>query len=121
MRKLIWSIVAIVAVVVPGVRTWVDIRPAAAAADHVVKVDDSDRDQSKWKWVPEEVDVAVGDTVTWDLTGAKLNHTSTADDGSWDSGYIESGQKWTHTFDKPGEYHYHCTPHPWKKGVVKVK
>jgi plastocyanin len=43
------------------------------------------------------------------------------DDKSWDSGLIPPGEKWTHTFDKPGEYRYHCEPHPWKKGVIRVK
>jgi plastocyanin len=70
----------------------------------------------------ELVDVtAVGDTVTWDTAGAQLSHTATADDGSWNSGYMTPGSKWTHTFDKPGEIHYHCEPHPWKKGVIRVK
>jgi plastocyanin len=121
MRKLMWSAILMIAVMVPGIRVWPNIRPAAAAQDHVVKVDDSDRDSQKWKWVPEEVDVAVGDTVTWDMAGAQLSHTATADDGSWDSSYMTPGSKWTHTFDKPGEIHYHCQPHPWKKGVIRVK
>jgi plastocyanin len=122
MRKWIGPIVALIAVVVPAAGAiWHDIRPALAAQDHVVGVQDSDRDETKWKWVPEEVTVAVGDTVTWDMAGAKLPHSSTADDGSWDSGYVTPGEKWTHTFDKSGDFHYHCTPHPWKKGIVHVK
>src|SRR5690348_626182 len=113
MRKLIWSTIVMIAVAVPGARVW-HIRPAAAAQDHVVKVDDSDRDQTQWKWVPEEVTAAVGDTVTWDMhqpdgKDAAISHTATADDGSWDSGYITPGSKWTHAFDKPGDIHYHCT------------
>jgi plastocyanin len=118
MRKWIWSIVALFALAVPAAAA---IRPAAAAGDHKVGVSDADRDESKWKWVPEEVTIPVGDTVTWDMTGAKLPHSSTADDGSWDSGYVPPGEKWTHTFDKAGDYPYHCTPHPWKKGVIHVK
>ena len=59
--------------------------------------------------------------VTWDLTDAQISHSATADDKSFDSGLIAPGNKWTHTFDKPGEYRYHCEPHPWKKGVIRVK
>ena|ERR1700756_401163 len=92
----------------------------AAAQNHVVKVEDADRDPMKWHWVPEIVDVKVGDTVTWDMTGAHTDHTATADDGSWDSGYIVPGGKWTHKFSTVGDIHYHCTPHPWKKGVIRV-
>jgi plastocyanin len=121
MRKLIWSTAVMIALVIPGVRVWHDIRPAAAAQDHVVKVEDRDRDQLQWKFVPQEVDIAVGDTVTWDMTDAQLPHSATADDGSFNSGNITPGNKWTHTFDKPGEIRYHCEPHPWKKGVIRVK
>jgi plastocyanin len=93
---------------------------AVAAANHVVKVADSDRDPQKWTWVPEQVTVKVGDTVTWDMTGAQVAHTATADDGSWDSGYINPNAKWTYKFTKVGDIPYHCTPHPWKKGVIHV-
>jgi plastocyanin len=126
MRKVTWAALVMFAVVAPGVRVWHDIRPAGAAMDHVVKVDDSDRDQQKWTFVPAEVTVAVGDSVTWDMhqpngQPTSLPHSSTADDGSWDSSYISPGEKWSHTFDKAGDYKYHCTPHPWKKGVIHVK
>ena len=92
----------------------------AAAQNHVVKVADSDRDPQKWTWVPEQVTVKAGDTVTWDMTGAQVSHTATADDSSWDSGYINPGAKWTYKFTKVGDVPYHCTPHPWKKGVIHV-
>jgi plastocyanin len=95
-------------------------QPVAAAQDHVVRVADSDMDPQKWTWVPEVVDVKAGDTVTWDMNGAQVAHTATADDGSWDSGYVNPGSKWTHKFGTVGEIHYHCTPHPWKKGVIRV-
>jgi len=88
--------------------------------DHVVKVADSDQDPQKWKWVPENITIKVGDTVTWDMNGAQVAHTATADDSSWDSGYITPGSKWTHKFTAPGTIHYHCTPHPWKKGIITV-
>lgn len=88
--------------------------------NHVVKVEDADRDPQMWHWVPEQVVAKVGDTVTWDMTGAAVSHTATADDGSWDSGYIVPGGKWTYKFTKAGDVPYHCTPHPWKKGVIHV-
>ena len=121
MRKLFsWIVVAVVAAV-PGVGLWPNVRPAAAAQDHIVKVDDSGWDAEHWKWVPESVDVTAGDTVTWDMTGAQMAHSATAEDGSWDSGYVDDGSKWSRIFDTPGEYRYYCYPHPWKKGVIRVK
>jgi plastocyanin len=50
-----------------------------------------------------------------------LAHTVTADDGSWDSGLIQPGATWRRTFDRPGTYPFHCTPHPFMKGVVVVR
>jgi hypothetical protein len=54
MRKFIWIVAVLIAVAVPGVRVWQGMKPAAAAQDHVVKVDDKDRDQLQWKFVPQE-------------------------------------------------------------------
>ena len=107
------------AVVIPGVHALPNIQ-YVAPVDHVVKVADSDQDPQKWTWVPEQVTIKVGDTVTWDMNGAQVAHTATADNASWDSGYITPGSKWTHKFTAAGDVPYHCTPHPWKKGVIHV-
>jgi plastocyanin len=50
-----------------------------------------------------------------------LAHSVVADDGSFDSGLIQSGGTWRHTFTTPGTYTWHCTPHPFMKGTVVVK
>lgn len=49
-------------------------------------------------------------------------HSVTSDDGKFDSGVIASGQ--TGKFiapTTPGEYKYHCTPHPTMKGAIIVQ
>ncbi len=69
---------------------------------------------------PKRIDVAAGSTVRW-TNNDPLVHTITADDGSWDSGPIEPGKTWTHTFTQPGEYAFHCTPHPFMKAVIVVR
>ena len=69
---------------------------------------------------PKRLEIAVGTTVRW-TNNDPLVHTITADDGSWDSGPIEPGKTWTHTFTQPGEYAFHCTPHPFMKAVVVVR
>ena len=69
---------------------------------------------------PKRIEVPAGSTVTW-TNNDQLVHTITADDGSWDSGPIEPGETWTHTFTQPGEYAFHCTPHPFMKAVVVVR
>ena len=64
------------------------------------------------KFAPSTVTVSAGTTVTWvnnDPQGAP--HTSTSDTGLWDSGRMNVGKTYSHTFDQPGTYSYHCTFH----------
>jgi plastocyanin len=69
---------------------------------------------------PKRIEITVGGSITW-TNNDPLVHTITADDGSWDSGPIEPGKTWTHTFTQAGEYAFHCTPHPFMKAVVVVR
>jgi plastocyanin len=68
----------------------------------------------------KRLEISAGTTVTW-TNNDPLVHTVTADDKSWDSGPIEPGQSWSHTFAQAGEFAYHCTPHPFMKAVVVVR
>ena len=69
---------------------------------------------------PAKVTTKVGDEVVWSFDDNGQAHTVTADDGAFDSGKMTSGQ-FKHTFDKPGEYAYHCEVHPDKMhGLVVV-
>ena len=72
------------------------------------------------KFTQEHIEIAAGTTVRW-TNNDQLQHTVTANDGSWDSGLINPGATWSHTFTQPGEYAFHCTPHPFMKGVVVVR
>lgn len=69
---------------------------------------------------PKTLNVKAGSTVTVtnnDLTG----HSVTADDNSFDSGVLSQGESTTLTFDKPGTYGYHCSPHPNMTLTVTVE
>lgn len=74
---------------------------------------------------PRQVTIAVGGTVEWNNTSL-LVHTVTADpdkatlptsaalpDGAeaFDSGLLQTGQTFEHTFTVPGTYRYFCIPH----------
>lgn len=72
------------------------------------------------KFTEDRIEVAAGTTVRW-TNNDQLQHSVTANDGSWDSGLINPGGTWSHTFTQPGEYSFHCTPHPFMKGVVVVR
>jgi plastocyanin len=69
---------------------------------------------------PTRIEVTAGSTVLW-TNGGQVVHTVTAEDGSFDSGEIQPGENRSITFARPGTYSYHCTPHPFMKGVVVVR
>lgn len=71
-------------------------------------------------YAPLRIEVSAGATIAF-TNRDQLEHTVTANDGSWDSGPIAAGATWQHTFDQPGTYAFHCTPHPFMTGVVVVK
>jgi len=57
-----------------------------------------------------ETTVPVGTTVTW-TNADSAPHTVTADDGSFVSGNMNTGDTFTFTFDEPGTYAYYCEYH----------
>src|SRR3712207_5030096 len=68
---------------------------------------------------PNPVEVKVGETVTW-INDDSGRHTVTSKDGVFDSGMMGTGQSFSFTFDKAGEYPYFCEPHPNMVGTVVV-
>ncbi|HET7630262.1 MAG TPA: cupredoxin family copper-binding protein [Candidatus Saccharimonadales bacterium] len=76
----------------------------------------------QYAFSPGAITVKAGTTVTWTNLDS-VNHTVTSDDNSsiqFDSGDIDKGQTYQFTFEQPGTYHYHCTPHPFMHGTVVV-
>jgi plastocyanin len=69
---------------------------------------------------PREVHIHAGQTVQW-VNRDPTVHTVTADDGSWGSQLIAEGKTFSHRFDRPGRYTYHCLPHPMMTAVVVVE
>ena len=70
-------------------------------------------------YTPDEIRVSPGQTVEW-RNNDPVEHTVTAEDGSWDSGMVGEGELYRRTFDHPGRYPYFCEPHPFMRGVVVV-
>ena len=63
---------------------------------------------------PESLTVKVGDTVEW-VNEDSAPHTV------FDSGTLATGQSFSHTFDAPGTYVYHCSIHPSMTGMIIVQ
>jgi amicyanin len=72
-------------------------------------------------FAPANIVVDAGTTVTW-TNYDSVGHTVTSDDGDeLDSPLFGKNKTFSHTFDEPGEYAYHCAPHPYMKGLVTVR
>jgi plastocyanin len=69
---------------------------------------------------PASMSVSAGATITWTNNDA-IAHTVTADDGSFDSGNIPPGSKYSKVFSTAGTFAYHCTIHPMMIATVTVK
>jgi plastocyanin len=70
---------------------------------------------------PAELTVAPGTTVTWTNDESGIPHTTTSDDGDWDSGTLQPGDTFSFTFDEPGTYAYSCSIHPSMHGTIVVE
>ena len=65
-------------------------------------------------FTPSSVTIHPGDTVLW--TWSSTGHSSTSGNpgmptGLWDSGILNQGATFTHTFNTAGSFPYYCTPH----------
>jgi plastocyanin len=69
---------------------------------------------------PTDVRVRAGERITW-INCDQDQHTSTADAGQWASPLLSAGAAFTQTFPTPGEFPYHCDPHPFMTGRVIVE
>ena len=68
---------------------------------------------------PARLTISPGTTVTW-VNQGQLAHTATADNGSFDSGLIQPGGRYSRRFDQVRETPYDCTPHPFMQGTIIV-
>jgi plastocyanin len=85
--------------------------PAAAGAE--VKIDN-------FTFTPATVTVAVGTQVTW-TNRDDIPHTVVTEDKAIKSKALDTDEKFTYKFTKPGTYVYFCSIHPKMKGTVVVQ
>ena len=69
---------------------------------------------------PLALTVAPGTTVTW-TNRDDIPHTVVSDDKLFKSKVLDTGDKFSFTFDKPGTYPYFCSVHPKMTGKVVVQ
>ena len=71
-------------------------------------------------FTPANATLAAGDTVTF-VNGDDMVHSIVADDGSFHSDGLDTGDKVSFPFAKGGTFGYHCGLHPFMKGQIVVK
>ncbi len=92
---------------------------AAGSAVVVRAVEGAGDPNTAWKFVPAVVTVPLGSTVTF-TNSASVQHTATADGGSFDTGAIDPGASKQVRFSTAGAFAFHCSFHPWMKGTAIV-
>ena len=76
-------------------------------------------------FIPLNAQVSIGTTVVW-INDDAVPHTIQSQDeqgnvmGLFNSGILNTGDRFAHTFDESGVYNYFCTLHPWRVGLVTV-
>jgi FtsP/CotA-like multicopper oxidase with cupredoxin domain len=77
-------------------------QPSTAGAFEIAMIDD--------RFDPASATVPVGTTVEWVNKGVNW-HSIAAFDGSFESGKIQPGERFSHTFSQSGEFQYICKHH----------
>lgn len=76
-------------------------------------------DITGFAFAPARLTVPAGTTVTWSNRDEEP-HTVVADDGSFHSPGMGTGNTYTYTFTAPGTFDYVCSIHPFMHGTVVV-
>lgn len=69
---------------------------------------------------PVAITVKAGTTVTW-TNRDDIPHTVVSDDKLFKSKVLDTDEKFSYTFSKPGTYPYFCSIHPKMTGKVIVQ
>ena len=90
--------------------------PSSAAASSAAQVT-----IETLKYSPDTVEIKTGEAVTW-INNDLTPHTVTSQGGvELNSGSIEPGTSWSHTFAQAGTFPYYCSFHTEMKGTITVK
>jgi plastocyanin len=83
------------------------------APNAVVKIDN-------FSFAPGNITIAAGATVTW-TNNDDVPHVVSSDDKSFRSKALDTDDRFSYTFTKPGTYTYYCAIHPKMTAKVVVQ
>ena len=71
-------------------------------------------------FAPTTLTIKTGSPVTW-VNNDDEPHSVVSDTGLFRSGGLDTGEKYSFRFDKPGTYHFACSIHPRMVGTIVVQ
>lgn len=71
-------------------------------------------------FVPSEITIVPGTKVTW-VNKDEAPHTATSTDKKFNSGGLDTDDKWSLVFNDKGEFPYFCALHPHMTATITVK
>lgn len=119
MRRRVW-IVALAAPVVAAALLLASGSQGFAASAEQAQAPSVEVKIDNFSFGPATLTVAVGTTVTW-TNRDDIPHTVVSDDKVFKSKVLDTDEKFSYTFAKPGTYSYFCSVHPKMTGKVIVQ
>lgn len=89
------------------------------------KVDATDKKEvqiviENFTFSPSDVTISPGTKITW-INKDEALHTATSTDKKFNSGGLDTDEKFSFVFNDKGDYPYFCALHPQMKAAIKVK
>ncbi len=75
---------------------------------------------SSFSYSPVTLTISTGTVVKW-VNNDGVAHTVTSNNDLFDSGRMENGQTFEHTFNDAGTYEYFCAYHSGMQGTIIVE
>jgi plastocyanin len=105
--------VTFVAVVIGAIPLLSASETPVVAKNHVVEI-------IQFKFTPDQINVKVGDTVTW-INRDFVAHTAQSIDNSFNTGSLALNESYTLVVNDIGDYAYFCEYHPSMQAAMLVE
>ncbi|SAL68180.1 blue (type1) copper domain-containing protein [Caballeronia arvi] len=115
LRKAAFALVVkgVISAAIPSACAQEPVQQVAAANMPTISIDNFAFNQAT-------ITVPAGTKVTW-VNHDDMLHTVADEGKSFKSDPLDSGESYSHVFDKPGTYKYFCSLHPHMTGTVVVQ
>ncbi len=94
--------------------------PSLAAAQAEMKANPPSVHIDNFTFSPQELTIPRGATVTW-VNDDDIPHALAANDKAFRSKAMDTEERFSFTFNKPGTYEYFCSLHPHMQGKIIVR